>query len=174
MEWFFHTRLWRRMHGHDDDGETGVYNGIAEQGFAGIGAWILGRNVFGPVRGPWPDDSWKGLWGDEPPYHTPVFVLTHHPRAPLRMAGGYGVSLCQRTYAMSGTGAVGSAVSVPRTPRREILRLSHCPKRRSEQPNDCIHLSISGSIRAFLCAVFDRHVSVLNCGTVRGGTAQAA
>ncbi|HUJ18636.1 MAG TPA: dihydrofolate reductase family protein, partial [Nitrospirota bacterium] len=54
----------------------------------GIGAWILGRNMFGPVRGPWPDDSWKGWWGDEPPYHTPVFVLTHHPRAPLRMAGG--------------------------------------------------------------------------------------
>ena len=78
MEWFFHTRLWRRMHGHDD-GETGVDNGIAEQGFAGIGAWILGRNMFGPVRGPWPDDRWKGWWGDEPPYHTPVFVLTHHP-----------------------------------------------------------------------------------------------
>jgi len=75
--------------GHGDgDGETGVDNGIAEQGFAGIGAWILGRNMFGPVRGPWPDDSWKGWWGDEPPYHTPVFVLTHHPRAPLRMAGG--------------------------------------------------------------------------------------
>ena len=89
MEWFFHTRVWRRMHGHDD-GETGVDNGIAEQGFAGIGAWILGRNMFGPVRGPWPDDSWKGWWGDEPPYHTPVFVLTHHPRPPLRMAGRHG------------------------------------------------------------------------------------
>ena len=87
MEWFFHTRVWRRMHGQDD-GETGVDNGMAEQGFAGIGAWILGRNMFGPVRGPWPDESWKGWWGDEPPYHTPVFVLTHHPRAPLRMAGG--------------------------------------------------------------------------------------
>ena len=78
MEWFFPLRVWRTMHGHDD-GETGVDNGIAEQGFAGIGAWILGRNMFGPVRGPWPDDSWKGWWGDEPPYHTPVFVLTHHP-----------------------------------------------------------------------------------------------
>jgi dihydrofolate reductase len=87
MEWLFHTRLWRRMHGHDD-GETGVDNGIAEQGFAGIGAWILGRNMFGPVRGPWPDDSWKGWWGDEPPYHTPVFVLTHYRRPPLMMAGG--------------------------------------------------------------------------------------
>ena len=92
MQWFFPTRAWRRMHGHHDgghhNGETGVDNGMAEQGFAGIGAWILGRNMFGPVRGPWPDDSWRGWWGDEPPYHTPVFVLTHHPRAPLRMAGG--------------------------------------------------------------------------------------
>ncbi len=87
MEWFFHTRAWRRMHGLDD-GETGIDNDIAERGFSGIGAWILGRNMFGPVRGPWPDDNWKGWWGDEPPYHTPVFVLTHHPRVPLRMAGG--------------------------------------------------------------------------------------
>ena len=87
MEWFFHTRVWRDMYGQGN-GETGVDNGIAEQGFAGIGAWILGRNMFGPIRGPWPDDSWKGWWGDEPPYHTPVFVLTQHPRAPLRMAGG--------------------------------------------------------------------------------------
>jgi dihydrofolate reductase len=87
MEWFFHTRLWRRMQGQED-GETGVDNGIAEQAFAGIGAWILGRNMFGPVRGPWPDESWRGWWGEEPPYHTPVFVLTHHARAPLQMAGG--------------------------------------------------------------------------------------
>jgi len=87
FDWFFPTRTWQRMHGKDD-GETGVDDDIAAQGFAGIGAWILGRNMFGPVRGPWPDDSWKGWWGDEPPYHTPVFVLTHHPRAPLRMKGG--------------------------------------------------------------------------------------
>jgi len=87
MEWFVSTRLWRTMQGQAD-GETGIDNQMAEQGFAGIGAWILGRNMFGPVRGPWPDDSWKGWWGDEPPYHTPVFVLTHYPRAPLRMAGG--------------------------------------------------------------------------------------
>jgi dihydrofolate reductase len=87
MEWFFHSRFWRKMHGLDG-GDTGVDNEIAEQGFAGIGAWILGRNMFGPVRGPWPDDSWKGWWGDEPPYHTPVFVLTHHARPPLKMAGG--------------------------------------------------------------------------------------
>jgi len=87
MEWFFPTRMWRKMQGQGD-GETGIDNGIAERSFVGIGAWILGRNMFGPVRGPWPDDSWKGWWGDEPPYHTPVFVLTHHPRPPLEMAGG--------------------------------------------------------------------------------------
>ena len=87
MDWFFHTRVWRAMHG-EDNGETGVDNEVAERGFAGIGAWILGRNRFGPVRGAWPDDSWKGWWGEEPPYHTPVFVLTHHSRAPIRMSGG--------------------------------------------------------------------------------------
>jgi dihydrofolate reductase len=87
MEWFFHSRFWRRMHGQEG-GETGVDNGIAERGFDNIGAWILGRNMFGPVRGPWPDESWKGWWGDEPPYHVPVFVLTHHRRAPLKMKGG--------------------------------------------------------------------------------------
>jgi dihydrofolate reductase len=87
FDWFFHTRTWQRMHG-SEDGETGVDDDIAARGFTGIGAWILGRNMFGPVRGPWTDDSWKGWWGEEPPYHTPVFVLTHHPRAPLQMKGG--------------------------------------------------------------------------------------
>ena len=87
MEWFFSTRVFRTMHG-ETDGETGIDNQIAEQGMAGLGAWILGRNMFGPVRGPWPDESWKGWWGEEPPYHTPVFVLTHHARAPIRMKGG--------------------------------------------------------------------------------------
>jgi dihydrofolate reductase len=86
MEWFFATRAWRQMHGHEG-GETGVDNQVAEQGMAGIGAWIIGRNMFGPVRGAWPDESWRGWWGEEPPYHTPVFVLTHHARAPLRMKG---------------------------------------------------------------------------------------
>jgi dihydrofolate reductase len=61
---------------------------MAREGFEGIGAWILGRNMFGPVRGPWPDDSWRGWWGDNPVYHTPVFVLTHHARAPIVMQGG--------------------------------------------------------------------------------------
>ncbi len=87
MEWFFHSRFWNRMHGLDG-GEEGTDNAIAEQGFANIGAWILGRNMFGPVRGPWPDENWKGWWGEEPPYHVPVFVLSHHARAPLVMKGG--------------------------------------------------------------------------------------
>lgn len=87
MEWFFPTRSFRKMQ-KQDGGETGVDDTMAAQGFEGIGAWILGRNMFGPIRGKWPDDKWKGWWGDEPPYHTPVFVLTHHARAPLKMAGG--------------------------------------------------------------------------------------
>jgi dihydrofolate reductase len=87
MEWFFHTRVWRRIQ-EQPDGETGVDNRMAEQGFHNVGAWILGRNMFGPVRGPWPDDTWKGWWGDEPPYHVPAFVLTHHARAPIEMKGG--------------------------------------------------------------------------------------
>jgi dihydrofolate reductase len=85
-QWFFPTRTFRQMHGLGD-GETGPDDDLAAQGFVNIGAWILGRNMFGPVRGPWPDDSWRGWWGEEPPYHTPVFVLTHHARAPLTMKG---------------------------------------------------------------------------------------
>jgi dihydrofolate reductase len=87
MDWFFHTRVWQKMHGHPG-GENGFDNEIAGQAFAGIGAWILGRNMFGPIRGRWPDESWKGWWGEEPPYHTPVFVLTHHPRSSFEMRGG--------------------------------------------------------------------------------------
>jgi dihydrofolate reductase len=87
MDWFFPTRTWQHMHGNQG-GETGVDDGIAAQGLAGLGAWILGRNMFGPIRGPWPDNNWRGWWGEEPPYRTPVFVLTHHARPPLKMAGG--------------------------------------------------------------------------------------
>ena len=87
FDWFFHTRTWKKMHG-GDGGETGVDDDIAARGFDGFGTWILGRNMFGPVRGSWPDDAWKGWWGDEPPYHVPVFVLTHHARAPIAMKGG--------------------------------------------------------------------------------------
>ncbi len=86
-EWFFPTETFQKMHGQGS-GTTGVDNDFATRGIEGIGAWILGRNMFGPVRGPWPDEAWKGWWGDEPPYHTPVFVLTHHARAPLTMKGG--------------------------------------------------------------------------------------
>ena len=87
FDWFFRTRTFQRMHG-GEGGETGVDDDAAAQGFVHVGAWILGRNMFGPVRGPWPDESWKGWWGEEPPYHVPVFVLTHHPRPPLSMKGG--------------------------------------------------------------------------------------
>jgi dihydrofolate reductase len=86
-EWAFATRTFRTMHGQDG-GSTGVDDDFAKRGFSKFGAWILGRNMFGPVRGPWLDDSWKGWWGDSPPYHMPVFVLTHHPRASLVMQGG--------------------------------------------------------------------------------------
>jgi dihydrofolate reductase len=87
MEWFVHTRFWRAMQGQEG-GETGVDNEMAERGFENLGAWILGRNMFGPIRGAWPDESWKGWWGEEPPYHVPTFVLTHFPRATIKMKGG--------------------------------------------------------------------------------------
>ncbi len=85
--WMFPTRMFQQLYGKGE-GTTGVDNDFAVRGFANLGAWILGRNMFGPVRGEWPDDSWKGWWGDNPPYHVPVFVLTHHPRDPLEMHGG--------------------------------------------------------------------------------------
>ncbi|HEY2093163.1 MAG TPA: dihydrofolate reductase family protein [Thermoanaerobaculia bacterium] len=88
FQWFFNTRTWHKMHGDTGAGETGIDDEFASQAFDNVGAWILGRNMFSPVRGPWLDDSWKGWWGDEPPYHVPVFVLTHHAREPLEMAGG--------------------------------------------------------------------------------------
>jgi dihydrofolate reductase len=86
-EWVFPTRTFRQMHG-DAGGANGIDDEFAARGSEGIGAWIMGRNMFGPVRGPWPDASWRGWWGENPPYHTAVFVLTRHPRAPLRMEGG--------------------------------------------------------------------------------------
>ena len=85
--WLLPTRTFRKSHG-SGDGTTGVDDDFAARGFDNIGAWILGRNMFGPVRGPWPDLSWQGWWGDNPPYHVPVFVLTHHERPPLIMEGG--------------------------------------------------------------------------------------
>ena len=87
--WVLGTRTFKRMFGGADaDGSTGVDDDFAAAGFENVGAWILGRNMFGPVRGPWPDESWRGWWGASPPYHVPVFVLTHHPRASIEMEGG--------------------------------------------------------------------------------------
>ena len=86
-EWVYPTRTFQAMFG-SGDGTIGIDDDFAARGFEGIGAWILGRNMFGPLRGPWADDQWKGWWGDNPPYHTPVFVLTHHARPPIEMAGG--------------------------------------------------------------------------------------
>jgi dihydrofolate reductase len=88
QEWAFGTRTMQRMFGNESRGATGVDDDFAIAGFENLGAWILGRKMFGPIRGPWPDDAWKGWWGAEPPYHVPVFVLTHHARAPLVMEGG--------------------------------------------------------------------------------------
>jgi dihydrofolate reductase len=88
--WFFKTDVFQKMHGGDSGGSNGIDNKIAAESFENVGAWILGRNMFGPVRGPWSTeaDAWRGWWGDNPPYHTPVFVLTHHARPPLTMQGG--------------------------------------------------------------------------------------
>lgn len=86
-EWAFKTRTFRTMFGREG-GETGVDDQFAARSFENVGAWIIGRNMFGPVRGPWPDENWKGWWGSNPPYHVPVFVLTHHPRAAIVMDGG--------------------------------------------------------------------------------------
>lgn len=86
--WVLKTKTFQAMHGAGSGGTEGVDEDFAADGFRNLGAWVLGRNMFGPVRGDWPDDEWKGWWGDEPPYHCPVFVLTHHPRPDLVMAGG--------------------------------------------------------------------------------------
>jgi dihydrofolate reductase len=86
-EWVFGTRTFRQIHGKDG-GATGIDDDFVARGFHNIGAWIIGRNMFGPLRGPWPDNAWKGWWGENPPFHTPVFVLTNHPRASIEMSGG--------------------------------------------------------------------------------------
>ena len=87
-QWVLPTRTFRQRVLAGDGGETGIDDTFAARSFEGLGAWILGRHMFGPLRGPWPDDAWRGWWGDEPPYHCPVFVLTHHARAPIEMRGG--------------------------------------------------------------------------------------
>ena len=86
-DWLVSTRTFRRMQGQEG-GDTGIDEDFAAKSMTGVGAWIMGRNMFGPIRGPWPDESWHGWWGKNPPYHTPVFVLTRHARPPLEMEGG--------------------------------------------------------------------------------------
>jgi dihydrofolate reductase len=86
--WQFATRAHNEMHGDKASGETGIDDDLVRAGFHGIGAWILGRNMFGPIRGPWENEEWRGWWGDNPPYHVPVFVLTHYAREPVEMQGG--------------------------------------------------------------------------------------
>ena len=86
--WAFATRTFQKQLFGSDSGEDGIDEDFAARGFRNVGAWILGRNMFGPVRGPWPDESWRGWWGENPVYHVPVFVLTHHARPPLVMEGG--------------------------------------------------------------------------------------
>lgn len=88
MNWVFPTKFFQKMHGDNPQGgTTGIDNDFAMRSFENVGAWILGRNMFGPIRGPWPNEDWKGWWGENPPYHVPIFVLTHHARKPLEMAG---------------------------------------------------------------------------------------
>ncbi|MFA0813602.1 dihydrofolate reductase family protein [Microbulbifer epialgicus] len=87
-QWLFPTRTFQRVLFGKDGGTTGIDDDFATRGFHNVGSWILGRNMFGPVRGPWVNEDWKGWWGENPPYHFPVFVLTHHPRPPLEMEGG--------------------------------------------------------------------------------------
>ena len=87
MEWMRPTRTFQKMYG-SENGATGINDDFAVRGFANVGAWVLGRNMFGPIRGPWRDDEWKGWWGKNPPYHVPVFVLTHHARPSITMEGG--------------------------------------------------------------------------------------
>src|SRR4051794_15324056 len=87
-QWVFGTQSFQQMHGSGEGGSTGIDDQVAVHAVENIGACILGRNMFAPIRGQWPDDSWKGWWGPNPPYHVPVFVLTHHPRAPIEMEVG--------------------------------------------------------------------------------------
>jgi dihydrofolate reductase len=87
-QWAMPTRTFQRNVFGGEDGTTGIDDDFAARGFQNVGAWILGRNMFGPIRGSWPDLNWKGWWGDNPPYHVPVFILTHHSREPIQMAGG--------------------------------------------------------------------------------------
>ena len=87
-DWALPTKIFRSLHGDISGGETGINDDVLREGFENIGATVMGRNMFGPARGPWGKDPWQGWWGDDPPFHHPVFVLTHHAREPLSMQGG--------------------------------------------------------------------------------------
>ena len=100
--WLTPTRTFHEVQG-EGGGTTGIDEDFAARGFDDVGAWIMGRNMFGPIRGHWPDDSWRGWWGDNPPFHVPVFVLTHHARDPVEMAGG--------TIFHFGTGGIDEALA---------------------------------------------------------------
>ncbi|MBF8221204.1 dihydrofolate reductase family protein [Halomonas sp. 328] len=88
QDWQFATATFQRRVLGNESGETGIDDDLVARGFENVGAWIMGRHMFGPERGPWQDQAWKGWWGDTPPFHAPVFVLTHHARDPIEMAGG--------------------------------------------------------------------------------------
>jgi dihydrofolate reductase len=120
-QWFFNTEAFKKMHGQTG-GTQGIDNDFGLQSFENIGAWILGRNMFSPVRGPWESDSWKGWWGDNPPYHTPVFVLTHHPRPSLTMEGGTTFHLRHRRPGSRSPASQRSSQRQRRPHRRRRLR----------------------------------------------------
>jgi dihydrofolate reductase len=105
-KWMFGTKRFRKMIGQEG-GAEGIDNDIVSKSFEQVGAWIIGRNMFGPIRGDWPDDEWKGWWGEEPPYHVPVFVLTHHERASINMKGD--------TIFHFVTGGIDTAIQMART-----------------------------------------------------------
>jgi dihydrofolate reductase len=112
FQWFFHTRTFVEQHGQGG-GDTDADDTFARRAMDGFGAFILGRNIFGPIRGEWPDEQWKGWWGPNPPYHAPTFVLTHHPRASIEMEGG--------TTFHYEWGSIPASCSAPsRKPRRHL------------------------------------------------------
>jgi dihydrofolate reductase len=115
-EWFYPLREFKQLHG-DEGGVVNESSPVVDERFANIGATIMGRNMFGPIRGPWPDESWRGWWGEDPPYHHPVFVLTHYARQPLQMEGGTTFHFVddgiESALAQARTAAAGNDISLP-------------------------------------------------------------
>ena len=114
--WVFPTKTFREIHGDPGGGETGINDDVMREAFENVGATIMGRNMFGPVRGEWDDNPWKGWWGDDPPFHHPVFVLTHHAREPLAMEGGttfhFVTDGIESAYAQARRAAAGKDVAI--------------------------------------------------------------